>query len=35
VRTGRDPLRATPVVADGILIVEDTDGGLNAYRLGQ
>ena len=35
VRTGRDPLRATPVVADGILIAEDTDGGLNAYRLGQ
>jgi outer membrane protein assembly factor BamB len=35
VRTGRDPLRAVPVVADGILIAEDTDGGLNAYRLGQ
>jgi outer membrane protein assembly factor BamB len=35
VRTGRDPLRAAPVVADGILIAEDIDGGLNAYRLGQ
>ncbi|MGH8032914.1 MAG: outer membrane protein assembly factor BamB [Luteimonas sp.] len=33
VRTGRDPLRASPVVADGILIAEDTDGGLNAYRV--
>ena len=34
-RTGRDPLRATPVVADGILVAEDTDGGLSAYRIGQ
>lgn len=32
-RTGRDPLRATPIVADGILIAQDTDGGLTAYRL--
>lgn len=35
VRTGRDAVRATPVVVDGILVVEDTDGGLNAYRVGQ
>ncbi|MGV8932145.1 MAG: outer membrane protein assembly factor BamB [Luteimonas sp.] len=35
VRTGRDALRAAPVVADGILIAEDTDGGLSAYRIGQ
>lgn len=34
-RSGRDPLRAAPVVADGILVAEDTDGGLSAYRLGQ
>jgi outer membrane protein assembly factor BamB len=34
-RTGRDPLRAAPVVADGILVAEDTDGGLSAYRIGQ
>ncbi len=34
-RTGRDPVRATPVVADGILVAEDTDGGLSAYRIGQ
>jgi outer membrane protein assembly factor BamB len=35
VRTGRDAVRATPTVVDGILVVEDTDGGLNAYRVGQ
>ena len=35
VRTGRDAIRGTPAVADGILVVEDTGGGLNAYRLGQ
>jgi outer membrane protein assembly factor BamB len=33
VRTGHDAVRAAPVVADGILVVEDTDGGLNAYRV--
>ncbi len=33
VRTGGDALRASPVVADGILVVEDTGGGLNAYRI--
>ena len=35
VRTSRKPLRAQPVVADGILLVQDTDGGLTAYRAGQ
>ncbi len=35
VRTGRDALRAAPVVADGILIAQDVDGGLTAYRIGQ
>lgn len=35
VRTGRHAVRAAPVVADGILVVEDTGGGLNAYRIGQ
>ena len=32
-RASRDALRAPPVVADGILVVEDTDGGLSAYRV--
>jgi outer membrane protein assembly factor BamB len=35
VRVGRDALRAAPVVADGILVAQDIDGGLSAYRLGQ
>jgi len=34
-RTGRDALRASPVVADGILVAEDIDGGLSAYRISQ
>ena len=34
-RTGNEVLRAAPVVADGILIVQDIEGGLSAYRLGQ
>jgi outer membrane protein assembly factor BamB len=33
-RAGRDPLRAAPVVSsDGILVAEDTDGSISAYRL--
>ena len=32
-RASRDALRAPPVVVDGILVVEDTDGGLGAYRI--
>jgi outer membrane protein assembly factor BamB len=35
VRAGHDALRAAPVVADGVLVVQDVDGGLSAYRLGQ
>ena len=35
VRTGHDALKAAPVVADGVLVVQDVDGGLSAYRLGQ
>lgn len=35
VRAGRDPLRAAPVVSDGILVVQNTNGNLSAYRLGQ
>ncbi|MEO6264808.1 MAG: outer membrane protein assembly factor BamB, partial [Luteimonas sp.] len=35
VRAGGDALRAAPVVADGILVAQDIDGGLSAYRLGQ
>lgn len=35
IRAGGEALRATPVVADGILIVQDVEGGLSAYRLGQ
>jgi outer membrane protein assembly factor BamB len=34
-RVSRDALRAAPVVADGILLVQDIDGGLAAYQLGQ
>ena len=34
-RAGGDPLRATPVVADGILLVQDIEGELSAFRLGQ
>ena len=32
-RASRDPLRATPVVVDGILVVQDTDGGISAYQV--
>ena len=32
-RAGRDAVRATPVVADGILVVQDIDGGINAYQV--
>jgi outer membrane protein assembly factor BamB len=35
VRAGHDALKAAPVVADGVLVVQDVDGGLSAYRLGQ
>lgn len=35
VRTSRKPVRAQPVVADGILLVQDIDGSLTAYRAGQ
>lgn len=31
-RAGRDPIRATPVVADGIVLVQNVDGGLTAFR---
>lgn len=33
VRVGRDALRATPVVSDGVLVVQDIDGELSAYRV--
>ena len=32
-RVSRDALRATPVVVDGILVVQNTDGGISAYRV--
>lgn len=35
VRPSGKPVRAQPVVADGILLVQDTDGNLTAYRAGQ
>ena len=35
VRASRKPVRAKPVVADGILLVQDTDGNLIAYRAGE
>ncbi|MFL6591646.1 MAG: outer membrane protein assembly factor BamB [Luteimonas sp.] len=34
-RMGKDPVRAAPVVVDGVLVAEDTDGRVSAYRLGQ
>nr|WP_045760708.1 outer membrane protein assembly factor BamB [Xanthomonas albilineans] len=34
-RVGRKPLVAQPVVADGILLIENTKGDLTAFRLGQ
>jgi outer membrane protein assembly factor BamB len=34
-RVSKDPVRAAPVVSGGILVVQDTDGTLDAYRLGQ
>ncbi|GAA3918777.1 outer membrane protein assembly factor BamB [Luteimonas lutimaris] len=32
-RASRDALRATPVVVDGILVVQDTDGDISAYQV--
>lgn len=34
-RVSRDALRGAPVVSDGILVVQDVDGRVAAYRLGQ
>jgi outer membrane protein assembly factor BamB len=34
-RAGKDPLRAAPVVSDGILVTEDTGGRISAFQLGQ
>lgn len=34
-RAGGDPFRAAPVVADGIALVQNIDGELTAFRLGQ
>lgn len=34
-RIGKDALRAAPVVVDGILVAQDIDGRINAYRLGK
>lgn len=34
-RVGGDALRGSPVVADGILVAQDVDGKLAAFRLGQ
>jgi outer membrane protein assembly factor BamB len=33
--SGKEPLRASPIVVDGILIVENTDGDVSAYRVDQ
>ncbi|PZP61844.1 outer membrane protein assembly factor BamB [Pseudoxanthomonas sp. X-1] len=32
-RAGGDPIRATPVVADGVLLVQNVDGKLTAFRI--
>jgi outer membrane protein assembly factor BamB len=34
-RAGRAAIRGAPVVADGILVVQNTDGDVSAWRLGQ
>lgn len=34
-RAGRDAVRAAPVVADGVVLVQNVDGGLTAFRVGQ
>lgn len=34
-RAGRAAVRAAPVVADGVLVVQNVDGDLSAYRIGQ
>lgn len=34
-RAGRDAVRAAPVVADGIVLVQNVDGALTAFRAGQ
>lgn len=34
-RAGGDAVRAAPVVADGIVLVQNVDGGLTAFRVGQ
>jgi len=33
VRVGRDAIRAAPIVADGVLVVQTVDGNLSAWRL--
>lgn len=33
VRVGRDPVRAAPVVVDGVLVVQTAGGNIGAYRL--
>lgn len=34
-RAGRAAIRGTPVVADGILVVQNVDGDISAWRIGQ
>ena len=34
-RAGRSAIRGTPVVADGILVVQNVDGDISAWRVGQ
>ncbi|TCZ87100.1 outer membrane protein assembly factor BamB [Lysobacter sp. N42] len=34
-RAGRDAVRAAPVVADGVVVVQNVDGGVAAFRVGQ
>jgi outer membrane protein assembly factor BamB len=34
-RAGRSAVRAAPVVADGIVLVQNVEGGLTAFRVGQ
>jgi outer membrane protein assembly factor BamB len=32
-RAGSDPIRGRPIVSDGLLVVQDTGGGLSAWRV--
>jgi len=32
-RAGRDPIKGAPVVADGVLVVQNVEGKISAWRI--